>query len=252
MQCRGAPRPFRVLRGRRHRKCARSGSILVRRPPSRVSQLAVVCLRFEPICSRKWLIRNERDWLDTAAVAPHPARGRASRASAAPAAEPARATTTEDLGPTARTVRVGDATLHEGDLITVDGDEGAFHAGAAELAVEYPEEHLTRLEALRQRKRRAWRLVLDAVCLWPHSVALARSGVVRGRVLAWPPASRVAPGSAPGNSPVLDRPALVAAPQTARPARGAALHRPLLRRGCHGLVMPRNHPLPKPPSLKRL
>lgn len=51
----------------------------------------------------------------------------------------------------ARTVRVGDTTLHEGELITLDGNEGVFYAGAAEVAIRYPEELLTRLDQLRQR-----------------------------------------------------------------------------------------------------
>ena len=51
----------------------------------------------------------------------------------------------------ARTVKVGDTTLNEGDMITLDGNEGVFYAGAVQVGVDYPEELLVRLEALRQR-----------------------------------------------------------------------------------------------------
>jgi pyruvate,orthophosphate dikinase len=51
----------------------------------------------------------------------------------------------------ARTVRIGEATLHEGDVITLDGNEGFFYAGAAQVEAQYPEELLARLDALRQR-----------------------------------------------------------------------------------------------------
>lgn len=52
----------------------------------------------------------------------------------------------------ARTVRVGDTLLQEGDVITLDGNEGVFHAGAAQVAIEYPEDLLTRLDMLRQHE----------------------------------------------------------------------------------------------------
>jgi len=55
---------------------------------------------------------------------------------------------------TARTVQVGDTTVREGELITLDGNEGVFYAGAAEVQVEYPDELLARLDALRQRSRK--------------------------------------------------------------------------------------------------
>jgi pyruvate,orthophosphate dikinase len=55
---------------------------------------------------------------------------------------------------TSRTIRVGDTTLHEGELITLDGNEGVFYAGAATVAVNYPEKLLARLDALRQRERK--------------------------------------------------------------------------------------------------
>jgi pyruvate,orthophosphate dikinase len=54
---------------------------------------------------------------------------------------------------TARTVQVGDTTLREGELITLDGNEGVFYAGAAEVQIEYPDDLLSRLDALRQRSR---------------------------------------------------------------------------------------------------
>ncbi|MBK6472101.1 MAG: pyruvate, phosphate dikinase [Betaproteobacteria bacterium] len=56
---------------------------------------------------------------------------------------------------TARTIQVGDATLHEGELITLDGNEGVFYAGAAQVEIEYPEPLIARLEGLRQRGARA-------------------------------------------------------------------------------------------------
>jgi pyruvate,orthophosphate dikinase len=55
----------------------------------------------------------------------------------------------------ARTIRVGNTTLHEGELITLDGNEGAFYAGAARVEISYPEELLARLEGLRKREQRA-------------------------------------------------------------------------------------------------
>jgi pyruvate, orthophosphate dikinase len=51
----------------------------------------------------------------------------------------------------ARTIQVGDITLQEGELVTLDGNEGVFYAGAAEVQIEYPEQLLARLDALRQR-----------------------------------------------------------------------------------------------------
>ena len=51
----------------------------------------------------------------------------------------------------ARTVRIGEATLHEGDMITLDGNDGFLYAGAAQVETQYPEELLARLDALRQR-----------------------------------------------------------------------------------------------------
>jgi len=52
-----------------------------------------------------------------------------------------------------RTIQVGDSVLHEGESITLDGNEGVFYAGAVEVQLEYPEPLLARLNALRQRQR---------------------------------------------------------------------------------------------------
>ena len=54
-----------------------------------------------------------------------------------------------------RTIQLGDTTLHEGELITLDGNEGVVYAGAARVEIDYPEELLARLDLLRQRERRA-------------------------------------------------------------------------------------------------
>jgi phosphohistidine swiveling domain-containing protein len=51
----------------------------------------------------------------------------------------------------AGTIKIGDTTLHEGDLLTLDGNDGSLYAGAAQTEMEYPVELLTRLESLRQR-----------------------------------------------------------------------------------------------------
>jgi pyruvate,orthophosphate dikinase len=50
----------------------------------------------------------------------------------------------------ARTITVGDKTLLEGELLTLDGNEGAFYAGAARIEIGYPEELLARLDLLRR------------------------------------------------------------------------------------------------------
>ena len=52
---------------------------------------------------------------------------------------------------TTRTIKIGETTLHEGDLLTLDGNEGALYALAAETEIEYPVELLARLESLRER-----------------------------------------------------------------------------------------------------
>jgi pyruvate,orthophosphate dikinase len=52
---------------------------------------------------------------------------------------------------TARTIQIGDTTMHEGDLITLDGNEGVVYAGAAQVEIKYPEDLLARLDTLRRR-----------------------------------------------------------------------------------------------------
>jgi len=49
----------------------------------------------------------------------------------------------------ARTITLGDTRLHEGELLTLDGNEGALYAGAVHTEIEYPSELLARLELLR-------------------------------------------------------------------------------------------------------
>jgi pyruvate,orthophosphate dikinase len=53
----------------------------------------------------------------------------------------------------ARTIQVGATMLTEGELITLDGNEGVFYAGAVRVEIDYPEELLARLETLRHRSR---------------------------------------------------------------------------------------------------
>jgi pyruvate,orthophosphate dikinase len=53
-----------------------------------------------------------------------------------------------------RRVQIGDTSLCEGELITLDGNEGVFYAGAARVETRYPEELIERLDRLRQRERR--------------------------------------------------------------------------------------------------
>ena len=48
----------------------------------------------------------------------------------------------------ARTITLGGSTLREGDLLTLDGNEGRIYAGAAQTEIEYPAELLARLESL--------------------------------------------------------------------------------------------------------
>ena len=49
----------------------------------------------------------------------------------------------------ARQLRIGDRAFAEGDLITLDGNDGAVYAGRRELEIRYPEELLARLASLR-------------------------------------------------------------------------------------------------------
>jgi pyruvate,orthophosphate dikinase len=55
---------------------------------------------------------------------------------------------------TTRTIKIGDTTLHEGDLLTLDGNEGTLYALAVETEIEYPVELLARLESLRKETER--------------------------------------------------------------------------------------------------
>ena len=50
---------------------------------------------------------------------------------------------------------IGETTLQEGELITLDGNVGVFYAGAAQIEITYPEELLKRLDGLRARKPKA-------------------------------------------------------------------------------------------------
>jgi pyruvate,orthophosphate dikinase len=50
----------------------------------------------------------------------------------------------------ARTIKFGDTILHEGELLTLDGNEGTLFAGAAKTEIHYPKQLLARLKALRQ------------------------------------------------------------------------------------------------------
>jgi pyruvate, orthophosphate dikinase len=45
----------------------------------------------------------------------------------------------------ARSIKIGETTLREGDLLTLDGNEGSVYAGAVRTEIEYPEELLARL-----------------------------------------------------------------------------------------------------------
>lgn len=49
----------------------------------------------------------------------------------------------------ARRIEIGGRVLEEGELLTLDGNDGSIYAGAAHLQVEYPDALLARLEALR-------------------------------------------------------------------------------------------------------
>lgn len=57
-----------------------------------------------------------------------------------------------EIDEAARSVRLGGITLREGEVITLDGNDGAVYVGAAQVAVDYPEELLARLGALRAGK----------------------------------------------------------------------------------------------------
>ncbi len=54
----------------------------------------------------------------------------------------------------ARALHIGDTTVREGEVVTLDGNEGVIYAGAARVEMRYPEELCARLDALRQRRNR--------------------------------------------------------------------------------------------------
>ncbi len=49
-----------------------------------------------------------------------------------------------------RSITIAHTTLHEGDVLTLDGNEGALYAGSAQTRIEYPVEQLARLASLRK------------------------------------------------------------------------------------------------------
>ena len=49
----------------------------------------------------------------------------------------------------ARTITIAGTTLREGELLTLDGNEGTLYAGAAHTEIDYPAALLSRLESLR-------------------------------------------------------------------------------------------------------
>jgi pyruvate, orthophosphate dikinase len=61
----------------------------------------------------------------------------------------------------ARTVAIGESTLHEGDVITLDGNDGAIYAGAAQTKLVYPDDLLKRLGVLRRGAKAA---TVPALC----------------------------------------------------------------------------------------
>ena len=58
---------------------------------------------------------------------------------------------TLQIDETARTIRFGETTLHEGEVLTLDGNDGAIYVGATRTEVAYPEALLARLDALRAK-----------------------------------------------------------------------------------------------------
>jgi len=58
----------------------------------------------------------------------------------------------------ARTIKIGGTTLHEGDLLTLDGNEGKLYAGSVKLEIDYPLELLARLEAMSASQHRNQRI----------------------------------------------------------------------------------------------
>lgn len=55
-----------------------------------------------------------------------------------------------EIDEVARAIKIADKTLHEGDMLTLDGNEGTVYAGAAQTESEYPEDLLERMESLRR------------------------------------------------------------------------------------------------------
>lgn len=55
-----------------------------------------------------------------------------------------------ELDVTRKTMRLGDIVLHEGDLVTLDGNDGAIYAGALQIVVEPVVELQLRLKRLRE------------------------------------------------------------------------------------------------------
>ena len=55
------------------------------------------------------------------------------------------------INDSARTIEIDGTTLREGDVISLDGNEGSIYAGAAQTEVDYPVQLLDRLESLRRR-----------------------------------------------------------------------------------------------------
>jgi hypothetical protein len=45
--------------------------------------------------------------------------------------------------------------LHEGDFLTLDGNEGALYSGAVQTELEYPINLLSRLESLCEQRERS-------------------------------------------------------------------------------------------------
>jgi pyruvate,orthophosphate dikinase len=59
----------------------------------------------------------------------------------------------------ARTVTIGTATFHEGDVLTLDGNAGLIYGGAAQTELYYPDDLLGRLAALRRRRSASARIM---------------------------------------------------------------------------------------------
>jgi pyruvate,orthophosphate dikinase len=56
-----------------------------------------------------------------------------------------------ELDAGARTLRAGEHVLQEGETISLDGNDGAFYAGAARVELEYPEAIIDRLDSVRRK-----------------------------------------------------------------------------------------------------